>query len=48
MENNPAADAGDAGAEDSIPGLRRSSGEGKGNTLQHSCLESSSPWGHKE
>ena len=42
---------------DSIPGFRRSSGEGKGYLLQYSCLENSrarealagySPWGHKE
>ena len=30
------ANAGDTG---SIPGLGRSSGEGKGNPLQYSCLE---------
>ena len=33
---NPPANAGDAG---SIPRLRRSSGEGNGNSLQYSCLE---------
>ena len=40
----------------SIPGLRRSPGEGNGNPLQYSCLENPrvqslvdySPWGHKE
>ena len=32
---NPPADAGGAGL---IPGSGRSSGEGKGNPLQHSCL----------
>ena len=32
---NPAARAGDSG---SIPGLRRSPGEGNGNPLQYSCL----------
>ena len=35
VKNMP-ANAGDAG---SIPGLRRSSGEGDGNPLQYSCLE---------
>ena len=33
---NPTANAGDAGL---IPGSGRSSGEGNGNPLQHSCLE---------
>ena len=33
---NPRANEGDAG---SIPGLGRSPGGGKGNPLQHSCLE---------
>ena len=46
--------AGDLG---SIPGLRRSPGEGNGNPLQYSCLENPhgqrilvgySPQGHKE
>ena len=32
----PACNAGDLG---SIPGLRRSLGEGNGNPLQYSCLE---------
>ena len=33
---NPPANAGD---EDLIPGLERSSREGNGNSLQYSCLE---------
>ena len=46
--------AGDLG---SIPGLGRSPGGGRGNSLQYSCLENPhgqrglvgySPWGHKE
>ena len=37
MGKNPPANAGDAG---SIPGSRRSPGEGNGNSLQYSCLES--------
>ena len=46
-----------AGDWGSIPGLGRSPGEGNGNPLQYSCLESSngqrslvgcSPWGRKE
>ena len=39
-----------AGDLDSIPGLRRSSGEGNSYPLQYSGLENSvdySPWGHK-
>ena len=35
MVKNLSADAGDSG---SIPGSGRSSGEGNGNPLQHSCL----------
>ena len=35
---NPPVNAGDA---DSIPGSRRSPGEGNGNLLQYSCLENS-------
>ena len=35
---NPPAKSGDVG---SIPGLVRSPGEGNGNSLQYSCLESS-------
>ena len=50
--NSPPANAGDMGL---IPGLGRSSGEGKGNPLQYSCLGNPmdrrlagySPWGHK-
>ena len=33
------ASAYNAGASGSIPGSGRSSGEGNGNPLQHSCLE---------
>ena len=36
MVKNLSVNAGDTG---SIPGLRRSSGEGNGNPLQYSCLE---------
>ena len=36
---NPPANAGDAGL---MPGLGRSSGEGKGNPFQYSCWEI--PW----
>ena len=41
----------------SVPGTRRSLGEGNGNSLQYSCVENPhgqrslagySPWGHKE
>ena len=39
MVKNPPASAGDTGDVGSIPGLRRSPGEGKGNPLQYSCLE---------
>ena len=35
VKNLPA----NAGDVDSIPGLRRSPGEGNGNPLQYSCLE---------
>ena len=35
MVKNPPASAGDTG---SVPGLRRSSGEGNGNLFQYSCL----------
>ena len=54
VEENLSANTGDMG---SVPGLRRSPGEGNGNPLQYSCLEKShgqrslagySPWGHKE
>ena len=53
MVKNPPT-VGDLG---SIPGLRRSPGEGHGNPLQYSCLENPhgqrspagySPWGCKE
>ena len=37
---NPLVNAGD-GRDSSISGLGRSSGEGNGNPLQYSCLESS-------
>ena len=49
-----ACNAGDLG---SIPGLKRSPGEGHGNPLQYSCLENPrgqrslegySPWGFRE
>ena len=36
---NPSADAGNTRDLGSIPGLRRSPGEGNGNPLQYSCLE---------
>ena len=54
MIKNPPANAGDTSW---IPGSRRSSGGGNGNTLQYSCLEKCngqrslvgySWWGHKE
>ena len=35
---NPPANARDVGDSDSIPGSRRSPGEGNGNPLQYSCL----------
>ena len=37
---NPSANAGDIRDMGSIPGSRRSLGEGNGNSLQYSCLES--------
>ena len=37
---NPPANAGDIRDVGSIPGSGRSSGEGNGNPLQYSCLES--------
>ena len=40
MVKNLPANAGDARDVCSIPGLRRSSGEGNGNPLQYCCLES--------
>ena len=53
---NLPANAGDARDTSSIPGWRRSLGEGNGNSLQYSCLEiprqrslvGYSQWGHKE
>ena len=36
---NPPANAGDIRDTSSIPGLGRSSGAGRGNTLQYSCLQ---------
>jgi len=39
LVKNPPADAGDTRDADSIPGLGRSSGEGRGNPRQYSCLE---------
>ena len=39
MVKNLSAKVGDAGDIDSIPGSGRSSGGGKGNPLQYSCLE---------
>ena len=36
---NPPANTGDTGVMSSIPGSGRSSGEGRGNPLQYSCLE---------
>ena len=36
---NPSAKAGDTRDVGSVPGLRRSPGEGNGNPLQYSCLE---------
>ena len=39
--NNLPANVRDARSADSIPGPRRSPGEGNGNPLQYSCLENS-------
>ena len=39
---NPPASAGATGDIGSIPGSKRSPGEGNGNPLQYSCLEN--PW----
>ena len=36
---NPCASAGDAGDSGSIPGSRRSPGEGNGNPFQYPCLK---------
>ena len=57
MVKYPLANAGDARDVGSIPGSRRSPGEGNGNPLLYSCLEKChgqrslagySPWGCKE
>ena len=40
MIKNPSANAGDIRDMGSIPGSGRSLGEGNGNSLQYSCLES--------
>ena len=57
MVKNPPASAADVGDAGSIPGSRRSPGEGNGNPLQYSCLEdfmdtrawqATSSWGHRE
>ena len=57
MVKNLPANAGDLRGVDSIPGWRRSPGEGHGNPLKYSCLENPhwqrslagySPWGSKE
>ena len=50
MLTNPPANAGhvrgwNSTPQGSIPGLRRSSGEGNGNPLQYSCLENSTDRG---
>ena len=55
MVKNPPANGGDAGDMGSIPGSRRSPGEGNGYPLQYSSWEilwteepgGLSPWGHK-
>ena len=39
MVKNTPVNAGDTRDMDSVPGLRRSPGEGHGNPLQYSCLE---------
>ena len=39
MVKNPSANAGDARATGSVPGLGRPPGEGNGTPLQYSCLE---------
>ena len=41
MVKNPPANAGDARALGSIPGVGRSPGVGNGDPLQYSCLENS-------
>ena len=42
---NPPANVGDTKDMGSIPGSRRSPGEGNGNPLQYSCLENSTDRG---
>ena len=42
MVKNPPANAGDERDAGSVPGWRRSLGEGNGNLLEYSCLEI--PW----
>ena len=42
---NPLANTGDARDSGSIPGRRRSPGEGNDNPLQYSCLENSTDRG---
>ena len=39
MVKNPPANAEDINDAGSMPGSRRSTGEGHGNSLQYSCLE---------
>ena len=41
MVKNPPCNAGGSRDADSVPGLRRSSGVGRDNPLQYSCLENS-------
>ena len=41
MVKNPPVSAGDARNSGSIPGSRRSPGEGYGNPLEYSCLKKS-------
>ena len=41
MIKNPPANAGDERDAGSVPGWRRSLGEGNGNPLEYSCLENS-------
>ena len=57
MDKESTWNAEDTGNVGSVPGLRRSSGEGNGNPLRYSYLESPverrslvgcSPWGHRE
>ena len=39
MVKNPPANAGDGRGMNSIPGSRKSPGDGQGNPFQYSCLE---------